>query len=439
MPNDPWSDFPEVDEWEQFPAAEDPMPVAQAAPEQEPGLWERIRGVGPLQALNAVGENVAQMATGMVATPIAGYAGMAAAAIPGGRTGPEMVEDVQSALTYQPRAPESQALGQAIAYPFEKYEQFADWAGEATGDPSDTLGATGVKTAILAAPMALGMRALKKSPAKTPVKAKPLTVEGLKQASRAAYQVADDAGVGIKAQSFSNFTKTLKTQLASEGIDATLHPKSLAALRRIMETDGKNLSLKGAETLRRVAADAARSTDPADARLGRMIRSRMDDYIDNLGSSDVLMGNAAGAKALKDARSLWSRASKGEELTELVERAGVRAGQFTGSGFENALRTEFRQLAMNKKRLRRYSPAEQEAIKRVAMGGPLENTARWLGKFAPRGIVSTALGSVLGAPFGPGGPMLVWGAGEVGRKAATTLTRRNAQKAIDTALKGPEQ
>ena len=49
-----------------------------------------------------------------------------------------------------------------------------------------------------------------------------------------------------------------------------------------------------------------------------------------------------------------------------------RAAQFSGSGFENALRTEFRNLAQNPKRLRGFSAEEQAAIRRVARGGPAD-------------------------------------------------------------------
>src|SRR5690606_40869921 len=63
----------------------------------------------------------------------------------------------------------------------------------------------------------------------------------------------------------------------------------------------------------------------------------------------------------------------------------VRASQFSGSGLENALRTEFRQLAMNPKRLRRFTQEEQRAIKEVAFGNPTSNTLRQIGKLAPTG------------------------------------------------------
>jgi hypothetical protein len=169
----------------------------------------------------------------------------------------------------------------------------------------------------------------------------------------------------------------------------------------------------------------------------------IDDYIANLGPGDISAGNATQANsALREARSLWARASKGEVVEDLIERADIRASQFSGSGKENAIRTEFRNLVMNPRRLRVFTEAEKDVLRRVAKGGPVENALRMIGKLAPTGIVSGALSPALGAMIGGtvGAPTV--GAatlpvtGFLARQAATAMTARNARIASEMMRSG---
>lgn len=256
------------------------------------------------------------------------------------------------------------------------------------------------------------------------------SVAALKQQAGAAYDAAENAGVIISKNSFKQFAQDVQRQMADEGIDAMMQPRALAALKRLTDIDD-NVTLKGAEILRRVVKNAASSNDPSERRMARIMVERLDDYMNNLSPADVLGGNApAATSALRDARSLWSRASKADSIEELISRARNRSSQFSGSGYENALRTEFRNLAQNAKRLRVYTPDEQAAIRRVANGGPVGNVMRMLGKFAPTGVVSSVLSG--GAGFGVGGPVgavALPALGFAARQGATAATARNANMA----------
>src|SRR5690606_6127403 len=112
-----------------------------------------------------------------------------------------------------------------------------------------------------------------------------------------------------------------------------------------------------------------------ERRIATLMLEQFDQFLDPL------------APQIAQANQIYSRAMKGEAIETAIELAGSRAGQFSGSGFENALRTEFRAMerAIIKGDLRGLSEAEKEAISRVARGGSLENIARWIGKFAPSG------------------------------------------------------
>lgn len=266
------------------------------------------------------------------------------------------------------------------------------------------------------------------------------TTQRLKELSRQSYQQAENAGVVIAPESFAKQVGTIIGTAAKEGIDPTLHPQATAALKRLTDAvqAGEPIALQQLETLRKVAKGAAGSISADERRISRIIVDALDDYALGLGEADVVAGTAANAGAmLRNARSLWSRASKSEAVEELIKRAQNRASQFSGSGYENALRTEFRNLIQNPRRLRLFTPVEQQALQRVARGGPVENVLRYFGKLAPTGVVSGAISSGAGAAVGgvPGAiavPLL----GGAARQGATALTSRNARLAAELMRRG---
>lgn len=272
------------------------------------------------------------------------------------------------------------------------------------------------------------------------VRPEAMTTEQLKEIGTAAYKAADDAGVVVHPGSFQNFANRIQGITKNAGIDRDIHPKATAAVRRIAEAaeEGKPLKLEDMEILRRVTQGARGSIEKDERRIGSMIAEELDDYLARLGSNDVIAGDPqAASTALKTARDAWTRMSKSATIEDAIQKAGIRAGQFTGSGFENALRTQFRQIAMNPKRMRGFSQAEKEAIKKVAMGGPLDNTMRMLGKLAPTGVISGGIGASAGyAMGGPVGMVAVPATGHLARKAATALTKRNVDDALDLVRRG---
>lgn len=282
-----------------------------------------------------------------------------------------------------------------------------------------------------------------------PPKEKPPTVDVLKEASGAAYQTAEDAGVAITQQSFSQAVDEIAAAAKKAGIDKTIHPNATAALARLQEAKGTDLTLQDAEILRRVLKSAEKSRVPDEQRIAGTMIDKLDTYIDRLSSVDIVAGDApAATKALVEARGLWSRARKGEDIQDLIDRAEIRSSQFSGSGYENALRTEFRSLALNKNKMRMFTEEEQDAIKKVAMGGSVENILRFFGKLAPTGVVSMGMGSGAGAAIGsliagPAGAAVggigVPAVGFAARQGATALTSRNARLASELVRAAPQE
>ncbi|WP_157651258.1 LPD38 domain-containing protein [Dechloromonas denitrificans] len=112
--------------------------------------------------LTAAGEMALNLGSQAVALPVAGLAGLATEAGNAlGLTeqkGADVVHAVGEALTYQPRGEMGKAAAGIVAYPFEKLNEAATFAGEKTREATDSpLAATAVHTLIEGvAPLVVG-------------------------------------------------------------------------------------------------------------------------------------------------------------------------------------------------------------------------------------------------------------------------------------------
>jgi hypothetical protein len=262
------------------------------------------------------------------------------------------------------------------------------------------------------------------------------TIQDLKAQGKALYDAARASGVTFPRSVVKTAADDIAARAISEGLDPTLHPGATAALKRLQDAAQTGMTAGNAQTMRRVIAAAAK--DPMNPDQSRIASMMIDDF------DDLITGSIPDLAA---ANAIYRRAKKGKLIETAIELAGSRAGQFTGSGFENALRTEFRGLERQiiKGQLKGISDAERDAIAKVSRGGPLENIARWVGKFAPTGAVSFgvsagvpfAVGNAVGGPLvGAGAAGATMGAGFLGRSAATAMQRNNANAAASLMRSG---
>lgn len=266
------------------------------------------------------------------------------------------------------------------------------------------------------------------------------TLDALRKQADDLYDTARKQGATATPSDIAVFRGRVDDLLTEEGLYS---PKGrivgdMPSVRGVVDMlddfAGGTMTPKQMLAFKKTINNAAGSANPSEARIGAMLRERYYDFTDQL------------SPAIREANATYRILSQGELIEKTIELAGSKAGQFSGSGFENALRTEFRALDRNIiKGSLSVSPDEAAIIKRIAAGGSLENLARDIGKAAPRGVVSTAASG--GVPFAVGtaieGPELgatlaatALGAGEAGRRAATALQQRNAQLAAAIARSG---
>lgn len=388
-----------------------------------------------------VAETALTAASSAVAEPVAGLAGIAGAVLPGKEgQGAEWVEGTREALTYQPKTRTgqeyTQAVGEALQPVGEVIEGTEKALGDAvfnvTGSPVLAAGASAIPSAALEylGVKTKGLKADMPDAPKGGITAIAPTIQQIENRARDIYTELDNLGVRVKPSVYDSFVNRISEKVAKQGIDADLHPKSTAVMRRLREEMGSEKRLTDLETLRRVAKAAADSIDPAESRMGTIIINELDNGLDSL--SETIGGQYKGA------RQLWSRAKKSSQISDMIEMASNAA-----SGFENGLRVEARKILGNKKKSRGFTADELAALKQVAQGTTAGNIAKFLGKF---GISENQATSMLGASIGAGGGAAIGSAfggaagagigaltlpliGQIAKRTASNITQGNAKYA----------
>jgi plasmid stabilization system protein ParE len=404
------------------PDGADPSTVAKAymakqSKPKKPGLLEAARlTMSPnTRARFGAGEAALSVGTGMVSTPLNHFwnAGMEAAELPTG----------EPVGTYQPRSQEGQAMVSGLGAAMEKTG--LPWLmnkGLDLDNPDPAVRASGnLMAGVLGVMPGVGTVRASRA-ARPPIPTRP----EIRAASNAAYNRAEQTGGMLPQQNLGGFVQQAEQTLAGEAFDRALHPNTLAALNRLYEEASNpqiaGHSVQGAEVLRRVIAGAEtrarKSPEGADdARLAGQLLDDFDDFVEQQ--------MPASSAEYRQARTLWNVQRKAQDIEQLFERAQNQAGQFSMSGMENALRTQFRQLADNPRRFRRFTEDERTAILRVVRGGPVQHSLRLLGKFAPTGTVP-AIASLAAEGVVPGLGLGLAATGLAGRAGASYLRNRAA-------------
>lgn len=316
-------------------------------------------------------------------------------------------------------------------------------AGGAVGEATDNpyLGTAAALAVPAAAGTAQGLRgALDNYLSSRDLVRNAPTTEALRQAGGAAANRARASGVVVKPESFQGFLKDVSDDLGDQ-IDDALHPKVSAALKNLGKRAEGESSIQQLMNARTMVSDVAGSLEPSERRLAGIVRDRLDDYIANLGTDDLAGGAAEGVgENLREMRQIWTRLRKTEVIEDAIAKARNQA-----SGFENGLRTQFRSLLNNKKKIQPFSKEEREALQKVVQGTPTRNAMRLLGKFGFDFKQNTnALGAALGAGAGyavdPLGSLVVPAVGSAARAGAERSTVRAADlaKALTASGGGPK-
>lgn len=120
------------------------------------------------------------------------------------------------------------------------------------------------------------------------------------------------------------------------------------------------------------------------------IQSELRSMIDDAGE-DVVEGGKEGFDALKEGRKLWSKQAKLRDVEKIINRAELSDNPAT------AIKSGFRTLLSNEKRLRGFNAEERALIKRAADSGIISDTLRTILGSRLNPIIAGASGGGLGA------------------------------------------
>lgn len=260
------------------------------------------------------------------------------------------------------------------------------------------------------------------------------TIDELKAIKTAAYKAVDDSGFRFSGADVDELGAAVQNLMTSAKMNSKRHPKAASMVDDIAALSGKEQSLTELDQLRQVVSrDVARATDQSEARLGSILISGIDDFIEKKGASE----------AITTARAANTTLKKAEALQKAVRTAELRAAS-TGSGgnADNAIRQNVRRILEKAEDGKvSFTADEKKLLERIVVGTAKQNALRLAGKLSPSGnglMAALNLGVTVMNPF-----FAVPGAiGLVSKALADKATTTNVaalRKAINGVAKTKEE
>ena len=239
------------------------------------------------------------------------------------------------------------------------------------------------------------------------------------------FNQAQSEGITLKKNVFQANMKNLPSRLRQEGYTPSGNfPDVNAAIKEL--TSGKQpVDFTEIQSLRTMIKNGQASTNANERRIATRLLDEFDDYMANMPVRDIKIGNKEALKTWQEARDSYARFKKSEIFTDMLDEAQLDRTKFTQSGTENSLAKQMRQLAKNEKRMRLFSKGEQDAIIEAAKGSDIQQTLKFVGKFAPTSTVAALPTLAIGS-----GDLLSGGAFALGTTAGRMGATRMREGAI---------
>lgn len=271
------------------------------------------------------------------------------------------------------------------------------------------------------------------------------TIKEIKERATQSYNVMDQAGVTLNPKSVSKMIGDVRTALDDarmvEGTpQATELNTRLGKLQTMIE-DGSPLTFNKLDKMRSIVNDLRTSKDPDVKRLANVAITKMDNYISNLSGKDVIAGREGIDKAVAavtSARKDWRNASRATILEDALDVAAAKALDPKASESE-LIRRGFINIASNKDKMNLFSKSEQNVIRSIAKGGPLDSLLTFAAQFSPLRSKLAAAGYGYGATQNPYIAGAVGGTGLAADVIQGALRRRAAQQGVKQIASGATQ
>jgi hypothetical protein len=273
--------------------------------------------------------------------------------------------------------------------------------------------------------------------AKTPL----YTMAEIKQRAAKSYQAMDDAGVVLKPTSTAGMLNDIRTALDdARMVQGTDQAKEMnARIAQVQSMIDKNgVTFTAFEKMRGIFNDLKTNKDPDLRRLGGVAVSKVDDYISNVTGKDLIAGQGGideAVKSVMSARKDWRNASRASILDDALNVAEARALDPKASESE-LIRRGFINIAADKNKMKAFTKDEQNIIKSVAKGGPLDPLLSSLARFSPLRSQLVTAGAIPAYTQMPTATMLTLGGGLAADIGQGLLRSRAANQAVKQIASG---
>jgi len=232
-----------------------------------------------------------------------------------------------------------------------------------TGNPILSIGA-GAAAGGLA-----GLRMTKRA-------AETVSADVLKETANTLFEKAKQSGVAFNKDSFSNASNGFAKELRPEGYTPNSYPLIRDALEE-MHNPATPKDFTELSAIREMIKNAQASNVPAERRIASILKEKFDDYVSNIPKEDMQAGSKEGLEAWKDARDVWAKLKKGDMFDDIVRNSQYEKNP------SNYIQNQIKNLAKNDKKMRTFTPEEQQAIRDLASGNASQKTLNILSSFAP--------------------------------------------------------
>lgn len=267
------------------------------------------------------------------------------------------------------------------------------------------------------------------------------TMDEVKQQAKRAYTQMEDQGITIKPQSAQNMMSTMRDNLKAERLTqgSTEYADVMAKVKELDKiAKSPEVSFLQLEEMRKHANDLL--ADKKTYRFGKTMVDTIDSYMNKLNGNDIIAGKDGIDKAVSSvmtARRNWRNASRAEALNDALDVASIKAELGNKGSEAEWIRQGITRLATNKDKMRLFTEEEQNILKSVAAGGPLDPLLTGVAAFNPLRSKMMLAGEAYAA--GKVNPELALTVGSIGLGADTLqnlMKRQAAQRAVQQIASG---
>lgn len=267
-----------------------------------------------------------------------------------------------------------------------------------------------------------------------------LSADDLNAAKDAAYAASERAGVIIKPQGIQSILGKVKADLADFGYHPKLQQGAATVLEELERVGGQNVTLKGLDTIRKLAGNAYIPGNKSNnALVSKMVR-RIDELIDSSNPQFMAGINTRdGIKSLLEARKFAQRARKLETVERLAAKGARIGGRQKNQDVAGATRRQLQTVLDNEAKGRGFTGAEKKALEKATGFTAGQRALDTVGGLMPQGRLgamlqaATAVGTGgASIPFQLGGMAAGYGA----HKASEALAAKSVKEFVDLVARG---